>query len=164
MPSRYEIREFRDALVITSFESRPVLNAALNAVVVGSASALFTRGFLNPIQTVIVSALCSALGMTASLRSSKAKLRITNNEFQMRGSYGPDARTFRDINSAEILGFTYLKYSEEGVEFPDYPGGLYALVGSRYVCLLPYVGPEDVPEITQKIRLKFSHLFWLTVH
>lgn len=163
MSGQYRVQDFKDALVIESFQKRPWVKAALSGVVAVVISALFLDPFFSRRQMVIPSTLFGLLGALASLRAAKAHLRVTSNEFQMYGTYGPDHRIRRTVNTADVLGFSYLPYQAIGDD-ASYPGGLYALVGSQSVCLLPYIDEDDVSDLVDINRARYAHMRWLTVY
>lgn len=163
MAGQYQVQDFQDALVMTSFQKKPWAKATGSGVVAGLAFALLMNHYFERTPIVIASMLFGLLGAMASLRAPRAELRITKHEFQMRGTYGPTNGTFRTLNAVEVLGFSYLPYLTEG-EDGSYPGGLYALAGSRSVCLLPYIDQDDVVQIADRIRTRYPHMSWLRVY
>lgn len=157
MATELRIQDYQDVLVITAKQGRSLANGALSALVTGIFVTFAFRHLLGMPTLVAVTALASGLSFLLGTRRQDAELRITNSELKSKGRFGDSFRTTRRANLADIR---WLEYQEDttGPETSHHPGGLYAVLSGRSICILPYVDEQQTGEAIHRILEKFPHL------
>ena len=161
MPAVYDIRDLQDGLLIRARRRRAWTRSLFVAFVTGLAALLTLSHFLTGSILVVVVLLAVLLGLSEGFGQSKADLRVTKLEFQTRGNLGtgsrPFSQSFRSVCSADIR---WLEYQPKAVG-PDVgyrPGGLYAKLRLRTVCLLPLLDEKQTIEVIDHIARRFPDM------
>lgn len=151
------IVESDNALVVQS-ERTPslvegVLTAVATAVFVGIAG-WFVVG--KPL-AVVLAVVAAPLGFLFVRRVRKFELRISRSEFAAQGKVGDNWGNSRSVPTSVVQ---WLEYQEDttGPETAHHPGGLYAILNHRSVCLLPDVDEQQAVAVIERIKDKYPDL------
>ncbi|MBI1895458.1 MAG: hypothetical protein HYS04_02820 [Acidobacteria bacterium] len=151
------IVELDNALVVHT-ERTPslvegVLSAVATAVFVGIAGS-FVVGNLGALALAV---LAAAIGFFFVRWTRKFELRVTRNEFAAQGKVGDNLGSSRSVSTSDIQ---WLEYQEDttGPETAHHPGGLYAILTHRTVCLLPDVDEQQTASVIERIKDKYPDL------
>lgn len=129
------------------------LSAVAAAVFVGIAGSFVVGKF----GAVAAGALAAALGFFFARGTRKFELRATRNEFVALGKVGDNLGNSRSVSTSEVQ---WLEYQEDttGPETAHHPGGLYAILKHRSVCLLPDVDEQQTASVIARIEDKYPDL------
>jgi hypothetical protein len=121
------------------------------------AAALLTLSHIVPgsILAVVV-VLAILLGLSEGFGQASAELRVTALEFQSRGKLGADSQP-SPVCSADIRGLEY-QPDYSGPDTGYRPGGLYAKLRFRTVCVLPLLDESQTIEVIERIKKRFPDM------
>jgi hypothetical protein len=154
MATELQFLEYKDALLIRATKQPGLVNATASAVVAGGFVAIVVHAYVSAAAGVLpAAAVAAALGFVAGKLPRRSELRVTNLEYvsQTFGACG-----FRGARSIPRFDVRWLEYQDDasGPE-SDRPGGLYAVLKHRNVCILPYLSPEQTTEAIERIATRF---------
>jgi hypothetical protein len=157
MTSEIEILDFDDALVIMAKQRASRAEAVLSAVVVGVFGGIALFRFLTMPLVIATAVLAAVLRFLFAVRKRTAELRVTNLEFRSRGRVGDNFGSMRSASRADVK---WLEYQEDtsGPETSHHPGGLYAVLGTRSICLLPNIDEQQASLVIERILYRFPEL------
>jgi hypothetical protein len=160
MAAQIVVKEDEREIIISSLQRHSFGKAFLAAAITMAGIFLIFRSLLPDSVACLLAIGCGILAAASAWGARKAELRVNSYEFKMKGTYGRNG-TASSVAVSSVLGFEYLRQSEEGEEFSDYPGGLYCLVDTKYICLLPYVDRAQCVDIVERLRTKFAAMRYL---
>lgn len=130
-----------------------VLSAVATAMFVGFAGSFFVR----KLTAVAPGVLAAVIAFFFVRQMRKFELRVTRSEFAAQGKVGDNLGKSRSVPTADVQ---WLEYQEDttGPETADHPGGLYAVLRNRTVCLLPDVDAQQTTAVITRIRGKYPDL------
>ena len=156
MTADYEIRELPDSLLVRTKRRRAWRRSLVGAAITGLA-VLLTLAHILPgsILTVVVF-LAVLLGLSEGFGQAAAELRVTPLEFQSRGNLGAASQP-TPVCSADIH---WLEYQPDcsGPDTGYRPGGLYAKLRFRTVCVLPLLDENQTIEVIGRIKKRFPEM------
>jgi len=157
MMTNVNITERDDCLVVRTVRTpsiaEGVLSAAAASVFVG-----ITASFLVGRTTaVVLASIISAITFLYARRARKFELRIDTFKFVALGKVGDHLGKTRSVSVSEIR---WLEFQEDatGPETAQHPGGLYAVLKHRKLCLLPDVDEQQTASIIDRIEAKYPAL------
>ncbi|MBN8732811.1 MAG: hypothetical protein J0L64_19905 [Acidobacteria bacterium] len=151
------ITELEDGLLVRTVRIPSIveglLSAAATAVFVGIAVS-FVAGKPLAISLAVIAAL---VAYYYARRSPGFELRIDESRIVARGKVGDDLGLTRSVSVSDVQ---WLEYQEDttGPETAHHPGGLYAVLKHRSVCVLPDVDERQTTSIIQRIEAKYPVL------
>lgn len=158
MATGIEIRESAEGILVKTVRK----GARFSRLIQGSFSgglAGFIIGYVFYGKWVIpLSAAGTLVGTFSALRDRTIQLRITEIEFVRRGVFPGIILPRRRYSAA---GVRWLEFQEEaggGSDVPYHPAGLYAVLESGSVCLLPYIDEHLTLEVITKIAERFPSM------
>ena len=130
-----------------------VLSAAAAGVFVGVAAS-FLAG--RP-QAIALALLAAVAGYVYARRTRTFELRMTRFQFVAVGRVGDNLGNSGSVSTSEIQ---WLEHQEDttGPETAHHPGGLYAVLKHRSVCLLPDVDEQQTASLIERIKDKYPDL------
>jgi len=143
-----------DALVIRASRKPSFREGLLSAAAAGGSAGILVFSFMAKPELIAVAVLAASLAFLYAMRKKEVELRITMLEFVLRGRVGDDFGSTRSVRSADIQ---WLEFQEDttGPETSHHPGGLYAVLGRRNICLLPDVDERQTALIIARIAERF---------
>lgn len=154
-----EIVDLDDELVVNSEWRSSIPEAVVSAVVAGGCTALVLLQYVeaDTIFAGLASVAAAAVAFMTARRQQSGQLRVTRNRFEARGRIGDRLGSSRAVSSSEVK---WLEYQEDttGVDNADHPGGLYAVLRWRNICLLPYADANQTYSVIERIQDKFPDL------
>jgi hypothetical protein len=120
----------------------------------GAFVALVCSRFLVRWEVIVLASLSASVAFLSAKRAERFELRITRKEFVARGRVGDNLGSIRSVCAADIL---WLEYQEDtgGADSARHPGGLYAVVKHRSVCILPEIDQEQTCLMIERIKDRF---------
>ncbi len=158
MASELGVRDLGDALLIKVRPRHSLGIGIVLAVVSGGIVAIALRSLLELPALIAVAGLAAALAFLRGVLYKRATLRVTNLEFQSRGSLGDSFHTSRTIPRANVLWLEY-QTNDGGPGTYSRPAGLYAVLDKGHsVCILPPMSEQRLAELTERMVAKFPEL------
>jgi len=153
----YEIREFPDSLLVRVKRRRARTRSLFGAVITGLVALLTLSHIVSGSILAVVVFLAVLLGLSEGFSQASAALRVTALEFQTRGNLRTNSRAVHEVCSADIRWLEY---------HPDYsnpetgycPGGLYAKLRFRTVCVLPLLDENQTITVIERIKKRFPDM------
>jgi hypothetical protein len=154
MPTVLGIVDFDDALLIRAKRMPSLTEAIVSAAAAGGFAGIAVFRFVAMPVMVAIALLAGLLGFLWAIRKRNAELRVTNLEFRLRGRVGDEFGSARSVCRADIR---WLEYQEDtsGPETSHHPGGLYAVLLSRSICMLPDIDERQTAVVIERIFEKF---------
>jgi hypothetical protein len=149
-------------LVIESIRKPSLAEGVLSAVATGGFVAILASRFWGIAALLVAAFLAALLVFLLAMRATKVELRVTRLEFTSRGPVAGDFGSIRNAYSADIQWLEYQE-AEPGGDSGK-PGGLYAVLGRRSVCLLPDVDAWQTNQLIDRIEAKFPDLYEQRLH
>lgn len=107
--------------------------------------------------TLIAGAAAVGLALIGAMRTRRAELRVTNLEYVSRGTnFTGLFHASQNIPRADVQSLEYQE-DKSGPEW-DHPGGVYAKLKRRSVCILPHVDANQAAAVIERIGTKFVDL------
>ncbi len=154
MSTEVHVVEIGDALQV-NVARKPSLSEGFvsAAVAIGCVAILMSSVFARPV-VIVVAIAAGSIAFLHSMRKTISQLIVTKLEFVSRGKVGDNIGSMRTVCLADVQ---WLEYQEDtsGPESSSHPGGLYAVVGRRSVCLLPDIDEAQTALIIDRILDKF---------
>ncbi|HRJ21858.1 MAG TPA: hypothetical protein PLF84_22645 [Bryobacteraceae bacterium] len=151
------IIELDDGLVVRTVRTpslpEGVLAAAAALVFVGVAAS-FVAGIP---QAIALASMIAAVAFFYARRPRKFELRIDKFKFIALGKVGDNLGDTRSVSVSDVR---WLEYQEDttGPETAHHPGGLYAVLKHRNLCLLPDMDEQQTASIIDRIEAKYPAL------
>lgn len=157
MDADYEIRDFQDSLLIRVRRRRAWTRSLFGGVITGLAALLTLSHIISGSIFAVVVFLAVLLGLSEGFSQANAELRVTGLEFQTHGNLGTDSLQVHTVPSADIR---WLEYQPEygGPDGGYRPGGLYAKLRVRTVCVLPMLDEDQTTDVIERIATRFPDL------
>jgi hypothetical protein len=154
MATELNIIDLDDALVIRAARKPPLAEGILSAVAAGAFAAILAFHFVGLPGGIVSALLAASLVLLYARRKRNVELRITRLEFVSRGRVGDNLGSTRTACSADIQ---WLEYQEDttGPGTSHQPGGLYAVLGRRSICLLPDMNEPQTALVIERIEGRF---------
>jgi hypothetical protein len=154
MATELLFQEYKDALIVRATKQQGLTNAMISVLVAGGFAAIVVHIYVKAAVGVLPAvAVAATLGFVAGRFPRRSELRVTNLEYVSRtfGAWG-----FQGARSIPPFDVRWLEYQDDasGPE-SDHPGGLYAVLKHRNVCILPYLSPEQTMEVIERIARRF---------
>jgi hypothetical protein len=151
------ISESDGAVLIRTSHKHPIAISLIASAIATAFVEIALWHFVRPLLLLSLSFVVASLAFLGALRRTKAELRVTKFDLRTTGYFGRDFQRIRSVPSADVC---QLEYQEDttGPESSDHPGGLYAVLGKRSVCILPYIDEEQTARVIESIEKKFPEL------
>lgn len=123
----------------------------------GLAAFMFTFQSLALPYTLLLSASAAVASWILATRKKVYRLTVDPSQFLSTGSIGNSFSRQRKVNPEEVK---WLEYQEDssGPETAEHPRGLYAVLPSRSVCLLPEIDADEAHRLIDIIGDQFPQL------
>ena len=159
MYSDLEIDDANGELRITTVRTHSLADAAVSALATGGFTALVSYQFVGVgfVATIPIALLAALGAVLLARRRESSQLRVTRSELVLRGRYGGSIRSRWRVAAHDVQ---WLEFQEDSTspETSHHPGGLYAVLGRRSVCLLPHVDESQTALVIERIEAKFPDL------
>jgi hypothetical protein len=157
MANELTIRDSEGVLIITAKQGRSAVNGILGALAGGTFVAIAFHNLLGTPALIITTAIVAVLSLFLGMREQHAELRVTNLALTSKGRYGDSLWSKRSVSAADVRWLEYQQDST-GPETSHHPGGLYAVLSNRNICILPYVDEHQAADVIQRIVERFPDL------
>jgi hypothetical protein len=154
MPSDINIIDLKNELRVESVRQSSLPSVVISTAAAGGFAAHIGFRYYGVLASVVAGLCAAALAFLVARRSNRFELRIAHSKFVFRGRIGDKLRSHWSVCPDEIR---WLEYQEDttGPETSNHPGGMYAVLQHRSVCLLPYVDEEQTHRVIDRIENKF---------
>ena len=159
--SRYLVRatelnviDVREGLLVRTERKPSVVNIFMSCAATGSFVTLLASYFVGKREVIALAVLSATIAYLNAKRTQRFELRISRLEFVARGKVGDNIGSIRTVCAADIL---WLEYQEDtsGADSAHHPGGLYAVVKRRSICLFPEIDERQAALIIERIKDRF---------
>lgn len=152
-----DIREYSDELLICAVRARSLGECLTSALVTTGAVALMCSFVIGRTAAAVIAIPIALLSFVSMRRRRKFTLRVSRQVFSAVGKVGDNLGDSRSVRAADVK---WLEYQEDttGPETGNHPGGLYAVLKYRSVCLLPDVDEQQTHNLIEKIQDKYPEL------
>ena len=106
---------------------------------------------------VAVGSLAGVMGFLFARRPRNFELRITRSEFLAVGKVGDQIGNTRSVSATEVKWLEF-QSDHSGPDTAEHPGGMYAILGHRAVCLLPDVDEAQTTMVIARIGEKYPEI------
>lgn len=143
-----------EALLVTAARKRSTAEGLLSATAVGVATAIVAAFFVGKLLLVALALATGSAAFLWAVRTDRHELRITREKFVSCGRVGDNFGSIRTVDATDIR---WLEHQEDtsGPETSHHPGGLYAVLELRSVCLLPELDEQQTNLIIERIKDRF---------
>jgi hypothetical protein len=151
------ISDLDRGLVVRTARIPSLAESALSAVAAGVTIGFAVQFVATRPQAIALAFLAAAAGFFYARRTRRFELKITGSEFVAVGKVGDNPGNSRSV---PIFDIRWLEYQEDttGPEIAHHPGGLYAVMNHRSVCLLPDIDEHQTAVVIERIKAKFPGL------
>ena len=156
-PVQSDVIDSRDGLLVRTERKASLMEALLSCAVMGAFVAIACIRFLRIWEVIVLAIVSASLAFLIAKRTERFELRITRKEFVARGRVGDNLGGVRSVCTADIL---WLEYQEDttGADSARHPGGLYAVVRHRSICILPDIDQKQTALIIERVKNRFPDL------
>lgn len=151
------VAEARDGLVFRVVKYPSVSSALLDALATGAFTALMTAALFGQTRFLLIGIVTALFAFVLSRRPRTATLTVDKLDLVSTGRVGEGLGLTRSIATAELQGLGF-EEDTTGPEDSSHPGGLYAQVGGKSVCLLPGITGQQSAEVIREILRRFPQL------
>lgn len=157
MGTELTVTDTGTALEVTAIVHASTLGRSIAASATGLAVFVFSFQSLAPPYAVFFSAGAAVVSWILATRKKVYRLKMDPSQFLSTGSIGDSFARQRKLNPEEVR---WLEYREDssGPETAEHPKGLYAVLPSRSVCLLPEIDEEVTHRLIDTIGERFPQL------
>lgn len=154
MPTELSFVNLEDALIIRTARKPSLIGVMLSVAGTGGFVLIVAFHFVNKLELSGLTLLAAILAFLFARRKRNVELRITRLEFASQGRVGDNFGSNRRVPTADIQ---WLEYQDDtiGPATSHHPGGIYAVLARRSICLLPDVDKQQTALILQRINDRF---------
>lgn len=151
------ITELSDGLVFKVGQKPSVTNAILSGLAAAVFSDLAASFMFGRIGSAALAILAGACAILYSRRVRRFELKVTRLEFTAVGRVGDNFGQFRAVSTYDVQRLEY-QSDTTGPETARHPGGLYAAVRGKSVCLLPGIDEAQTASVIDHVEARFPDL------
>lgn len=157
MGTELTVTDTGTALEVIAIVHASTLGRSIAASAAGLAVFVFTFQSLAPPYAVFCGAGAAISSWILASRKKVYRLTMDPNQFLSSGFIGDSFSRHRKLNPEEVK---WLEYQENvsGPETAEHPKGLYAVLPSRSICLLPEIEEIEAHRLIDRIGERFPQL------
>ncbi len=156
MPIDFTLDETPEQIFIVVKRPRSLWETISGGLISAAVAYLFATSYLHKTHfvDVIISVSVGIVSGLFEFKPRKITTTFTKFEIQPTGSFGGGYLPDRHVLMADISGFEYREQTQK----PSRPKGLYAILGSRSTCVVPFIDEPQTEILINVVFKKFAHV------